>query len=62
MTAIVEHAREIGAVSSQAAAVPLVGIKARVADLWPLSAIALGLALTIIWTGSLLWLLLLLLF
>jgi hypothetical protein len=60
MTAV-EGAQEIGAASPPAAVTPLATIKARLADLWPLTMVALGLVLTIIWIASLLGLLVVLL-
>jgi hypothetical protein len=59
MTAIAERAQEIGTASSPAAAVPPGWIKERLAEMWLMTMVVLGLVLSVIWTGGLLWLLLL---
>jgi hypothetical protein len=57
----IESAQEIGAASPPATVAPVATIKARLADLWPPTMIAFGFVLTVIWTASLLGLLVVLL-
>jgi hypothetical protein len=57
----VESAQEIGSTSSVAAEVPIATIRTRLAGLWPLTMVALGLFLTVIWTAGLLGLVVVLL-
>lgn len=53
MTAV-ESAQEIGAAPATSAGAPVATVRDRLADLWPLTMIALGLVLSMIWTVGLL--------
>jgi len=56
MTTFVEIAQEHTAESRPAAAAPVATIKTKLADLWPLAMIAVGLGLTVALTAGILWL------
>ncbi len=56
MTSFVEIAQEHTAESRPAAAAPVATIKTKLADLWPLAMIAVGLGLTLALTAGILWL------
>lgn len=58
MTAFVEAAQPMGTASLPASGTSTSTIGARLADLWPLAMIVLGLVLTLIWAGGWVWLLL----
>jgi hypothetical protein len=58
MTTFVESAQENTAESRPAAVAPAATIKTKIADLWPLAMIALGVALTVALTAGMFWLLL----
>ena len=57
MTAVLEHREHAEAASYPAAVAPIAAIKVTLADLWPPAMIVLGLLLTAVWSGALLWLL-----
>jgi hypothetical protein len=59
MAAFVETAQKIGAVSPPISIASTTAIGARLANLLPITMIGLGLVLTVIWSGGLVWLLLL---
>ena len=55
MIAVVER-EDAEAVSCPAAVAPIAAIKAKLARVWPPVMIALGVVLTLLWDGGLLWL------
>lgn len=57
-TAVFEDPQQAEALPRSVTVSRLVIIKSRLADLWPPTMIAFGLALTFLWTGGLIWLLL----
>jgi hypothetical protein len=57
MTAVVERKDHAEAVSVPAPAASIAAIKATLAGVWPPVMIALGVVLTLLWDGGLLWLL-----
>lgn len=65
MTALIEHANELGAAFPPLTGVPttarrIATTKSKIANLWPPALIALGLVLTLTWNVGLVWLLYLL--
>jgi hypothetical protein len=58
MTAVLEHTEGAKAAPYPAAAASVAAIKETLADAWPPAMIGVGLLLTAIWNGGLLWLLL----
>jgi hypothetical protein len=55
MTAAFDHHRQADAATLPSTRAERAGIGSWLAEQWPKAAIALGLAMTVVWTGLLVW-------
>jgi len=57
MSAAFEHTQQAEVETRPIVAAELVAIKSKIVDTWPVMMVALGIVLTILWAGSLVWIL-----